>query len=74
MKKRTFACFAVLLGLYLGLHNGHLALYRDDPKNIIHTFPYHFSLYPHVDQAALEQGIPIVEGSQLYRLLEDYMS
>lgn len=72
--KRTCIYAALLLTLYLGLHNGHLALYRDTPEQIIHTFPYNVRVYPHVDQQALERGIPIGSREDLARLVEDYMS
>ena len=72
MKKKLLPLLALLVVLYLGLNDGYLALYRDD--RLLHTFPYRAELYPQLDQQALNAGIPIEEGSELYRLLEDYMS
>lgn len=73
MNKRLCSMF-LLLGLYLGLHNGYLALYRTDIDAPDQVLPYRAALYPKIDQTALSTGIPIESDAHLKKLLEDYLS
>lgn len=73
MKKRVCAIL-LLLSLYLGLHNGYIALWREGEPEPVQVFPYRAALYPKLDQAALEKGIPISDTETLKKLLEDFLS
>lgn len=66
--------YLIILGLYLGLYRGNLALWNENEREPVHIFPYPVELYPQADQKALRQGIPIRDGGELHKLLEDYFS
>lgn len=72
MKKR--ALVFLLLGLYLGLHNGYITLWSTEQSQPVQVFPYRAALYPKADQQALCQGIPISDEEHLHKLLEDFLS
>lgn len=63
-----------LLGLLLGIHDGHIALWNENDPEPIHVFPYRAELLPTADQAALEKGIQLDSVEDLQRLLQDYLS
>ena len=73
MRKRLRIALLVL-GLYLGLHNGYLALWRTGNTKPEQVFPFKVALYPKIDQEALEKGIPIQDKEGLRKLLEDFLS
>lgn len=60
--------------LYLGVHNGNLALYRHGHKVPVQVYSVPVNLFPKEDQAALTAGIPIESQKQLTELLEAYLS
>ena len=60
--------------LYLGVHNGNLALYRQGHKVPVQVYAVPVTLLPKEDQAALTAGIPIENEKQLSELLEAYLS
>ena len=64
----------ILLAIYLGIHNGHLAILKDGHADPVRTFPYAADIYPETDRQALQSGIPIVSRRELNKLLEDYLS
>lgn len=69
---RMFAC--LLLILYLGQHQGFLALWssgRSVPASIL---PCRVDMLPKHDQKMLESGIPISSSDELTKLLQDYLS
>lgn len=72
--RKLFCIALLLLGLYLGLHNGYLALWKTGNTEPEQVFPYRASLFPKLDQAALEKGIPIEDTDSLKKLLEDFLS
>lgn len=74
MKKHYFFCAAAILYCYLGIHQGHLALWKQPGLRPEHVFPYSICLFPAKDQTALENGIPFSSVSELNGLLEDYLS
>jgi hypothetical protein len=65
-----FICF----GLYLGLSEGYLALWKEGSSKPEKVFPYHISLYPKNDQDQLEKGIPIGSKEELSKQIEDFLS
>ncbi len=64
----------LVLSIYLGVHNGNLALFREGHNEPIQVFPRSVSDYPKKDQDALNAGIPITSKRQLSELLEAYLS
>lgn len=73
MKKHIFS-LVIIIGLYLGLHNGYLALYRQQEAPPLQVFPYRAALYPKIDQKALFDGIAVADYQELERLMADLMS
>ena len=73
MKKCIFLII-ILFGLYLGIHNGYLALFNGDSRFPDAVLPYRSALYPKIDQEALADKIPIKSSTQLKKLLEDFVS
>ena len=66
--------FSLLLGLYLGLHNGYLALWETNSAKPLEVFPYHCGVYPKIDQQQLRKGIPVDTQDALKTILGDYLS
>ncbi len=60
--------------LYLGVHDGNLALYRQGHTVPVQVYEVSVSLFPKEDQSALAAGIPIENQKQLTELLEAYLS
>lgn len=60
--------------LYLGIHNGNLALYRQGHKVPVQVYSVPVTVFPKEDQTALAAGIPIENQKQLSDLLEAYLS
>ena len=74
MKLLRFSCPIVLLGFLLGIHEGKVALWKDNDPQPIKVFPYQAELLPEADQKALEKGIPVESIRQLRQMIEDYFS
>ena len=64
----------LVLSLYLGIHNGKLALFREGNTVPLQVYPSAVDTYPKKDQLALRAGIPITSRKQLTELLEAYLS
>ena len=64
----------LVLSLYLGIHNGKLALFREGYAEPLQVYPRSVADYPKKDQLALGAGIPITSKQQLRELLEAYLS
>ena len=62
------------LSLYLSVHNGNLALFREGHTVPVQVYPRSVEAYPKKDQLALSVGIPITSKQQLAQLLEAYLS
>jgi hypothetical protein len=71
--KHWFAALslAVFVG-YLGISNGHLALFEENRP--VQVFPYAVENYSYADQEALKKGIPYHTSLEKQRILEDYLS
>ncbi len=67
-------CAALLVSFLLGIHDGRIALWKDDDPEPVRVFPYYANALPPSDRAALEKGILIEGESNLNRLLEDFLS
>ena len=64
----------LLFGFILGIHEGKIALWKDNKKDPIKVFPYQASMLPEVDQKRLEAGIHADSLSELYKMVQDYLS
>ncbi|MBQ6839745.1 MAG: hypothetical protein IJO45_03525 [Oscillospiraceae bacterium] len=71
---KRFIIFAMLLSLYLGTHNGYLALWDTGIEKPVKVFPYSSAVYPKIDQQALKSGIPINSPADMKDLLQDFLS
>ena len=74
MKMLRFVYSIVLFGFLLGVHNGNIAIWKDDDPTPMRVFPYPAELLPKADKDALEKGIRIDSMEELGRLLEDFLS
>ena len=74
MKKMKILTNLVLFGFILGIHEGRVALWKDNQKSPMKVFPYQASMLPEADQQRLEKGIHVDSLSELYKLIEDYLS
>ena len=74
MKKQRILTNLVLFGFILGIHEGRVALWKDNQDKPMKVFPYQASMLPEVDQKRLQQGIHVDSLSELYQLVEDYLS
>ena len=55
-------------------YNGKIGVFRNNEKTPFQVVDLSPALLPPYDQAALEEGIPIRNESELQRVLEDYTS
>ena len=74
MKIQRLLTNVVLFGFILGIHEGRIALWKDNQKKPIKVFPYQASMLPEADQKRLEKGIHVESLNELYKLVEDYLS
>ncbi len=65
--------FLALFGFLLSVHNGQVALYKDQDPEPYRVFPYAVSSLPLQAQLALRAGIPIDSPEDLKALLEKYL-
>lgn len=73
MKKRPWILLA-LLAFTLGVHGGHIALWRDGSSTPVRVFPVRTEMLPPADARALQKGIRIENETELAHALEDYLS
>ncbi len=71
MKKQILSLLLAAIS-YLGIHNGHLAIFEDGKP--LAVLPYRAEVYSQEDQDALRQGIPFENEKELCALLEDFLS
>lgn len=74
MKKCFQAFITFMLMGYLGVYQGHLALWYDTVDKPAKIFVQTVNMYPPQDQVRLQQGIPFSDNTELERLMEDYLS
>lgn len=74
MKIHRFSFPIVLLGFLLGIHEGKIALWKENDPEPMQVFPYRAELLPEADQKALKKGIRFENIRQLQSLIEDYFS
>ncbi len=74
MKHAHILYYILLLNLFLGVHQGKLALWEEGscvPKAV---YPCPIHTLPQEDQSLLAQGIPIDSPEELTARLEDLLS
>lgn len=74
MIKTNIVLPLILLSFLLGIHDGHIALWKDEDPKPLRVFPYLAEMLPPQDRKALEKGIVLEDESDLIHLLEDYLS
>lgn len=74
MKRNQLFATLLLLGFLLGIHNGKVALWKDNEPQPCRIFPYSAALLPRDIRNALEAGIHIQSEADLDRLLESLCS
>lgn len=76
--KRTHLCRCVcaflLFGFLLGIHDGRIALWKDQAAEPWRIFPYPVSALPPDAQQELARGIHVESMEDLDRLLENFLS
>ena len=74
MNKQKILCNILIFGFLLGVYEGKIALWKDNQVKPMRVFPVQVSILPEADQKTLQKGIRVNNLSQLYRMLEDYLS
>lgn len=74
MNRASYLYCILTFGFLLGIHQGRIALWKDDDPKPVKVFPYYASMLPKADQQALERGIYLDDDADLRSLLEDYLS
>ena len=71
---RKSLCGLLLIGWILGIHNGYIALWKEDMDSPSIVFPYKATLLPPEECNRLEEGICIPSKPYLEFLLMNYFS
>ena len=66
--------YVLLASLFLGTHQGRLALWKQEDPRPLAVYPCTVSALPAADQELLARGIPIQSEEELTALLEDLLS
>lgn len=74
MKHHFSICCILFFGFLLGIHEGKIALWKDEDPQPMKVFPFYARFLPSADRRALEEGIRFESEEDLKRLLTDYMS
>ena len=74
IKRIQYLCFSLLLGYFLGIHEGYISLWRGEDTKPLQVFPYRAEMLPNFDRQALENRIYLASEQELQQLLEDYLS
>lgn len=72
--ERHFCLIVLLLALFLGCHNGFLAIFEASSSIPVEILPYKVCVFPEKDIKLLEKGIPFSTTDELSELLDDYIS
>lgn len=73
--KHPHILYCILLAsLYLGIHQGKLALWKEGCPHPEAVYPCTVASLPEADRALLEKGIPIDSPEALTARLEDFLS
>jgi hypothetical protein len=74
MKKLSILYSILFFGFLLGIHEGRIALWKDNDAEPYKVFPDYASMLPREDRNALKKGIYLENEEQLRKLVEDYLS
>lgn len=74
MKRYHLLSILFIFGFLLGIHQGKVALWKDDDPKPVRVFPYSAQLLPPADRQALEEGIRFESLDDLMRVITDYLS
>lgn len=66
----TLLCAAMLFSFLIGIHEGRLAIWRDNEATPCEILPVPTALLPTKVQAQLRQGIRVESDEELSKLLE----
>ncbi len=72
-RKHTLLPCLMLLGLLVGVHQGRIALWKDQDPVPVKVLPYSVDMLPQPLQQALQAGIPIESMEDLENLLKKYL-
>ena len=76
MKKKQWSsllCCALMAGFLLGVHNGNIALWKDNNTQPVKVFDYPISNLPEDAQKQLQAGVPVKNLRELRKLAEQYL-
>ena len=77
MKKRIINVllpFSLMLTFFIGVHNGRLALWKDEDPTPCKVFPCPIILLPTKVQEQLKYGVRLETIEDVNRLLENFLS
>ena len=77
MKQRMlsqFLCAALMMSFLLGVHEGRLALWKDDNPTPCKVFPCPVIVLPRAVQLQLKEGLRLETMDDVNRLLENFLS
>lgn len=74
MKRAHILYYILLLNLFLGIHQGNLALWKEGCAVPEAVYPCPVHALPLEDQSLLKQGIPVASPEELTARLEDLLS
>ena len=74
MKRYHLLSILFLFGFLLGIHQGKVAIWKDDDPEPMRVFPYSAQLLPPADRRALEEGLRFESKEDLIRVITDYLS
>ncbi len=67
-------CCILLFGFLLGVHNGRIALWKDEDPEPFRVFPCPVCVLPPEDQEALMKGIHLDDMEDVNHFLENFLS
>ena len=77
MKQRMlcqFLCAALMMSFLLGIHEGRLALWKDNDPTPCKVFPCPIVVLPKAVQQQLQNGLRLETIEDVNRLLENFLS
>lgn len=72
--KAQLLCPILLLGFLIGVHNGRVALWKNEDPEPFRVFPCPVCVLPAKDQQALKKGIRLDDMDDVNRFLENFLS
>lgn len=75
MKKIASILYSIMLfGFLLGIHNGQIAIWKDDDPKPAIILPYKADSLPLRDRLALKKGIHFDSIQDIEKMLQDYLT